>query len=238
MKLKRILIFFVIILLLALLSIYYPRLTGEVIRYEKEPAFVTDVKDGDTLEANGTIRLLCINTPEKKKPYYWEAKEFLEKLENKDIEILRDKEDTDRYERKLRYVFYQDELINEEILKKGLGHVYLCDNLLYEKKMRKAEDFARKNQLGIWQSSEDKCADCILLKELNAEDEYFILENICSYDCDDMEVKDEANHFIKIEKINADSQETFKSKGRIWNNDGDRLFLRDKKGELMLYYSY
>ena len=38
-----------VILLLSILSIYYPRLTGEVIRYEKEPAFVEEVKDGDTL---------------------------------------------------------------------------------------------------------------------------------------------------------------------------------------------
>lgn len=68
---KRLIIFLLIIILLALLSYYYPYLqsitTGKSIinddiNYQKEPAFVTRVVDGDTIETNlGTIRLLGIN---------------------------------------------------------------------------------------------------------------------------------------------------------------------------------
>ncbi len=70
MKLKRILIFLFIIILLSLLSFYYPKLTGKSIsdpqNYEKEPAFVIKVVDGDTIHVNindkeEVVRLLGIN---------------------------------------------------------------------------------------------------------------------------------------------------------------------------------
>jgi endonuclease YncB( thermonuclease family) len=67
--LKRVIIFFMIIILLGLLSIYYPKLTGEEDwkgkQYEKEKCFVNRVIDGDTLVCdNETIRLLGINNIE------------------------------------------------------------------------------------------------------------------------------------------------------------------------------
>ena len=82
MKLRRLFIFLLIILLLALLSVYWPKLTGKSINnqeYKKEPVFVSQVVDGDTFkDLNGqSYRLLGINTPEKNKPYYKEAKDFI-----------------------------------------------------------------------------------------------------------------------------------------------------------------
>jgi endonuclease YncB( thermonuclease family) len=66
MKTKRLFIFLLIIILLALLSIHYPNFTGEAIKednYEKEKCFVERVIDGDTMVCgNQTIRLLGINT--------------------------------------------------------------------------------------------------------------------------------------------------------------------------------
>ena len=103
MRLKRIAAFFLIIFLLSIFSYFYPKLTGESIEdneYEKETTFVNRVIDGDTIETDiGTIRLLGINTPEKKMPYYQEAKDFLKQIENKTIDILRDNEDEDKYNR-------------------------------------------------------------------------------------------------------------------------------------------
>ncbi len=68
MKLKRLFIFLLIILALAIFSYFYPALTGNITNnqqqttYQKEPAFVTKVIDGDTIETDlGTIRLLGIN---------------------------------------------------------------------------------------------------------------------------------------------------------------------------------
>ncbi len=70
---KRLFIFLLIILLLALLSYYWPQLTGQSIanspaEYPKEPALVTRIVDGDTIHLNidykdETIRLLGINDP-------------------------------------------------------------------------------------------------------------------------------------------------------------------------------
>ena len=67
MKTKRILVFLLIIIFLALISIYYPKFTGKSIldsdtEYQKEEAFVNRVIDGDTIEAEvndskETIRL-------------------------------------------------------------------------------------------------------------------------------------------------------------------------------------
>ena len=67
---KRILIFIIIVILLGVLSVYYPYLTGEKsinpVEYEKETIFVERIIDGDTLvDSNGTVyRLLGIDNKE------------------------------------------------------------------------------------------------------------------------------------------------------------------------------
>jgi micrococcal nuclease len=127
MNYKKILVFFLIIISLSLLSIIYPHLTGQSIlktssmEYEKESATLMRVVDGDTIKVDmdgkeETIRLLGVNTPEKGQIGYESAKVFLYLLENKSIFLLRDKEDSDRYDRKLRYLFYESRLVNVEIL--------------------------------------------------------------------------------------------------------------------------
>tara|TARA_Y100000310_G_C20646052_1_gene796640 strand:+ start:1162 stop:1371 length:210 start_codon:yes stop_codon:yes gene_type:complete len=67
--LKRVLIFFTVIILLGILAAYYPYLTNEkqIIKqdYEKEFCFVNRVIDGDTLVCNNeSIRLLGIDNKE------------------------------------------------------------------------------------------------------------------------------------------------------------------------------
>ena len=156
--LKRVLIFIGIIILLGLLSVYYPKLTGEEDwknkEYEKESCFVDRVIDGDTLVCNNdTIRLLGIDTSEKEEEYYQEAKDFLKQVEGKDVEILRDWEDLGKYKRKLRYVFYEGRLINIEILEKGLGKAFIIEDLKYKDKILIAEKFAKDNCLMVWVDS-------------------------------------------------------------------------------------
>jgi len=248
MKFKKLIIFILIIFLLALLSIYYPELTGEVvsepeIEYELEPAFVTRVIDGDTVETDiGEIRLLGINTPERGKAYYQEAKDFLKQIENQSVEVLRDKEDEDKYSRKLRYVFYNNMLINTEILQQGLGTSFMIEDLndKYKNKLVSAEEFARKQGIILWEKSSHECALCIELVELNSEEEFFVLKNICSLDCnlDGWSVKDNANHFFKLNDLHTGEEERYNSKGNIWNNDGDRFFMRDDEGNLVIFWEY
>ena len=244
MKIWRLVIFLTIIFLLSMLSVYYPKITGKGIKeeYQKEPAFATRVIDGDTIVAdnNTHIRLLGINAPEKSMKEYAEAKNFLRQIENKSIEILRDSEDTDRYERKLRYVFYDNRLINAEILKQGLATYFMVEGLKYEKELEDAEEYARENELGLWKKSREICADCIKLAELNQTDEFFILENRCGFNCslDGWIVKDEANHVFKLINMDASKTEKYNSKQKVWNDNKDRFFMRDKNGNLVVFYEY
>ncbi len=153
---KRVMIFMIIVILLSVLSIFYPYLTGEKIispvEYEKEKCFVNRVIDGDTLVCNNeTIRLLGIDTPEKGEGYYQEAKDFLMIVEGKNVETLRDWDDLGKYYRKLRYIFYEGRLINAEIVEQGLAIAFMTDDLKYEQKFFYAEEYARESCLGIWE---------------------------------------------------------------------------------------
>lgn len=155
---KRVLIFFMVIILLGVLSIYYPKITGEeewiAESYEKEPCFVNRIIDGDTLVCdNETIRLLGIDTPEKGEEFYQEAKDFLSIVDKKEVEILRDWEDEGKYYRKLRYIFYEDRLINLELVEQGLARAYYHEDLVYEDDLLRAEEFAIEGCLVIWEES-------------------------------------------------------------------------------------
>jgi len=155
--LKRVLIFFSIIIVLSLLSVFYPSFTNEKnlssIKYEKQTCFVNRIIDGDTLVCNNeTIRLLGINTPEKGEEYYQEAKDYLKILKGKEVETLRDWKDLGKYHRKLRYIFYNGRLINVEIVEQGLGIAFMTENLIYENKFLDAEKFARETCIRIWKN--------------------------------------------------------------------------------------
>jgi len=247
MNAKRLLIFFLIILLLSILSIFYPALTGQVtksIEYEKEPATLIRVIDGDTIEVDdgAHIRLLGINTPEKKMPFSGEAANFLKQFENKTIFLLRDKEDIDKYKRKLRYVFFEDRLLNREILEKGFASAYMLEDLKYADDFKIAEKTARLNEVGIWKKSPDICASCIVLNELNATEEFFIIKNNCQFDCtlDGWFVKDSGRNTFYLSLISAGEEEKVLSKNNksVWNDAGDSFFMFDKSGLLVEYYEY
>lgn len=256
---KRLLVFLFIIILLGTLAYYYPYLTGETVRdsnvqYQKESAFVIRIIDGDTIVVSGDeignqthIRLLGINTPEKKMPYSKEAAEFLKHLEGKGIELLRDREDSDKYKRKLRYVFYDNKLINTEILQEGLATSFMTNGLKYETNLKNAELFARNNKIKLWKESKDECASCIKLVELNFKNEYFTIKNDCDFSCNltGWVVKDDANHFFYLKELNAFESKTYNSNidelkktKEVWNDNGDRFFMRDKKGGLVIFYDY
>jgi micrococcal nuclease len=235
MKLARFLAFLAVIIIVINAAYFYPKFTGKGI-YEPETVNLVEVIDGDTFKIEESdVRLLCINAPEKNKPYYQEAKNFLLQFEGKEVQILRDKENLDKYSRKLRFVFLGKRFINKEIVEKGLATVYMCEGTPYDSDIKEAEDNARNKEEGLWKKSESKCGSCIELVELNATAEYFILKNNCNYECE-FEAKDEANHFFQI-TLSANEKKTIESKEKVWNDDGDRLFLRDEQG-LILYYRY
>jgi endonuclease YncB( thermonuclease family) len=260
MKYKRGLLFVGVIILLYMISSYAPPMKGVVGKaieadkkqdFEMQTAVLLRVVDGDTIEAqvegyNETwkIRLQGINTPEKGLPFASDAKEFLKQFENQSVQLLRDYEDTDMYDRKLRYIFYDNRLLNREIVEKGLASIYYYSGLKYEKELVMAEEYARKNELGIWTKSAEVCPanNCLTLKQLNYTGEFFVIKNNCDFECvmTDWFVRDAGRQITKLESINANEEKTFYSaKGKdVWNNNADKFFMFDKNGLLVIYYAY
>jgi micrococcal nuclease len=94
---------------------------------------VLNVIDGDTLEYYDsnlnqiiTVRLLCVDTPEKGETGYEEAKEYLKSLVlGKEIILTNSIINEDDYGRALRYVYLNDLLINKMIVENGYGDLWI-----------------------------------------------------------------------------------------------------------------
>jgi endonuclease YncB( thermonuclease family) len=216
--------YIIISLLLITSAIFYYNLTSP------DPiattAQATRVIDGDTLQLNDStkIRLLGINTPESGQPYYEEAKAFLGTLENQAIQI--EPVQSDKYGRTLAYIFHNKQNINEALLKNGLATLYYYEKDSYYDTLKKAEEHARTNQIGLWKPSPN--ANCITVKIFKtSEPEQLTLQNTCSRPIT-LTYKDDATHTynITIEKY-ALHTDYF---SHIWNDNGDTLYIYDTQG--------
>jgi len=237
MKINRLLIFLAIIILVADLAYFYPKLagTGKAV-YEIKTANMTRAIDGDTIETDiGIIRLLGINTPEKKQAYYEEAKEFLKKYELKKVEI--EIHEKDKYNRTLGYVYFNNILINKDVLQEGLANLYVYEKDENYEELKKAEQEARQEEKGIWKKSGHfGCVEIVELKYVEEKrcnnQEQLILKNKCEKL--NLTLKDSANHIYKISLEKGIFEKNFSC---VWNDDGDALLLRDDEG-LVWYYAY
>ncbi len=135
---KKLLIF-----LLLLTSILGEKINGKV----------TWISDGDTLTltSNNTkyrVRFYGIDAPETKQDFGNISKEFLIDLLLHQ-QILIDVVNTDKYGRKVAKVYLEDLYINEFLVKFGYAwwYEYFAKN---EKKLKEAQEYAIKNELGLW----------------------------------------------------------------------------------------
>lgn len=117
------------------------------------------IMDGETI----TARFLAIDTPETKKkvePYGKEASNYTcKKLkEAKEIKFEFDKNaDKDKYDRYLVWIFIDGNLIQNELVSKGLAKVaYLYDDYKYTNELQKLEKEAKTSKLGIWGDYEEE----------------------------------------------------------------------------------
>ncbi|MCS7119251.1 MAG: thermonuclease family protein [Archaeoglobaceae archaeon] len=160
-----------------------------------ERAFVVEVIDGDTirLESGDLVRLLGINAPEKGQKFYIEAKERLKELvEGKEVLLEKEKKNTDRYGRLLRYVYVNGSLVNLIMVEEGFAYAYVSDTMKYEEELKKAEEKAKSMKLKIWEESEE-CERCIGIAYfkwdaegddcINSNDEFVVFKNGCSIAC-------------------------------------------------------
>lgn len=108
-------------------------------------------------------RFLAIDTPESTKEieeYGPEASEFtcnLLKNANKiELEYDSNSDKTDKYDRHLVWVFIDDKLLQEEVIKEGLAEVaYLYDDYKYTDKLLEAQEEAKKNGKNLWHTEEE-----------------------------------------------------------------------------------
>ena len=125
--------------------------------------------DGDTfkLEENNivyTYRLLGINTKEDtniKEEYGEEATKYtcnkLKEAKNIYVSYEKSSSHIDKYKRHLVWVFIDDKMLQEELLKEGLAEVkYIYTKLTYLDRLYKAQDIAIKNRLNIFSNYKEK----------------------------------------------------------------------------------
>lgn len=123
--------------------------------------FVLRAVDGDTLllEDGRRVRLLGVDTPETKRegtpvqPWGPEAHAFTAGLvEGKTVRLEFDRERHDKYDRVLAYVYADDQLLNEELLREGLarGLFKFPYSEAMKRRFRAAEREARDARRGIW----------------------------------------------------------------------------------------
>jgi hypothetical protein len=132
----------------------------------------------------------------------------------------------------LGYLFLEDENINLEILGRGFGTLYYYKKDKYFDEMKRAEEFAKINGLGIWKKSENnKCISLVSLKY--TEPEKLILENSCDFNLE-VFIKDDATHiYEEVFYPGIFEMET----SHIWNDNGDSVYVYDKEG-LLEFYRY
>lgn len=126
---------------------------------------VKRVIDGDTIElTNGVmVRYIGVDTPELRRRVngQWtyrpqrlaeEARAFNQFLvEGKPVRLEYDQEQTDRYQRRLAYVFVEDLFVNAELIRAGYARVSLhAPNLRYSTHFLMLQREAKNQQRGIW----------------------------------------------------------------------------------------
>ena len=136
----------------------------------KTKATLKECIDGDTAKfqienETYTARFLAIDAPEikhgknKADPYGDEAKEFtcneLKNAKNIRLEYDEHSDKKDKYDRILVWVWVDDQLLQEELIKKGYAKVaYLYGDYKYTETLKEQEAKARKKGVGIWGTNE------------------------------------------------------------------------------------
>jgi micrococcal nuclease len=107
-----------------------------------------------------TVRLLLIDTPESVhpskpvQPFGKEASQILKNSlpEGSQIEVELGINERDTYDRLLAYVYHEDEMVNKQLLQKGLARVayVFAPNTKYIDEFRNVQEQAQQQELGIW----------------------------------------------------------------------------------------
>ena len=180
---------YIILLIILLLPI-------NVNALEKKEVLFSSCIDGDTAvfkmnKRNIKVRFLAVDAPELKhfdteeQPYAKEASNYTcKKLKNaKKIELEFDEKSKkkDKYNRYLAWVFIDDKLLQNELVKNGYVKVtYLYDDYKYIDVLKKSEEKAKQSKKGIYNDKlDDETIQKLIYnfyKKLKSESMKFIKE--------------------------------------------------------------
>lgn len=139
-----------------------PKDTTELPERKGQPneVLVTRIVDGDTIELDGgeKVRLIGMDTPETVDPrksvqcFGQAAKEFTQNLlENQWVRLEKDVSTKDRYGRTLAYVWRDNVMINDLLLKEGFARLATYPpDVRYVELFKQSEASARAEQKGLW----------------------------------------------------------------------------------------
>ena len=120
---------------------------------------VARVIDGDTIvmENGDHVRLIGIDAPEieptnNSECFAEEAKQYLTKLvENQSVTLEKDVSETDKYNRKLRYIYKDAVFINAELVKLGFAKAFAYEpDVRFKDLLKDYQLQAKQNNLGLW----------------------------------------------------------------------------------------
>ena len=123
---------------------------------EVETGTVVRVIDGRTIfvrvgKTEVEVRYIGVATPEYGHPWYELVTEVNRNwVVGKDVEMERDRVDSDAQGRLLRYVYVDGAMVNAALIAVGLGSKTTGQNVRYAEGFRRLEAEARSEQLGIW----------------------------------------------------------------------------------------
>lgn len=151
--------------------------------YAKEEVTFSKCVDGDTIKVKvknkeATVRMLAVDTPESVHPkkeveYYGkDASDYTCNLitNAKKIELEYDSNSDkyDKYERLLAWVFVDDYLLQDKLVRNGYAEVaYLYGNYKYTDLLKDHEVLAKQERIGIW---DDDAREEYNLKKNKVED--------------------------------------------------------------------
>jgi len=119
-----------------------------------ETARVLEVIDGDSiiLTDGRNVRYMCINTPEKKEPYYEQAKQLNRDLVGgKTVTLRFGQRAIDRYGRTLAMVYRGETSVAESLVTVGLATVYgFPDNAAFLPLLIRRQREAIDRRIGLW----------------------------------------------------------------------------------------
>lgn len=119
-----------------------------------EKAHVSAVIDGDTIEIEGgeRVRYIGIDTPETDECYGPEATEANRALvEGKEVILIRDLENRDKYERLLRYVIADGRFVNAELVRLGYAEARSYgESVMFQQVLTLFGRYAMEQKVGLW----------------------------------------------------------------------------------------